>query len=135
MERTLEIMEKELKLAKEQFEPLKKKIDELEKEIEKYKLDNALYYPMSELCNYKGKEIRWIKLVERNEDNTLDTDFVCCDEILEVDEDGHFYYSSYDGGIIRYDNSENKYVHYYYGCPEYHDYIGFLEMQFYKYEC
>lgn len=64
MERTLEMMEAELKAANEQFEPLKKKISELEREIEKYKLDNALYHPMSELVNYRGKKfvpLHWLK--------------------------------------------------------------------------
>ena len=128
MERTLEIMEIELDSAKKQFEPLKKKISELEREIEKYKLDNTLYYPMSELVNYKGKYVRSITLVERNEDGTLDTDFMYDDDIFEIDDDGHLYYSSYSGGIISYDNKAEKYVHMYYGHPEYHDYVGFTEI-------
>ena len=128
MERTLEIMEIELDSAKKQFEPLKKKISELEREIKKYKLDNTLYHPMSELVNYKGKYVRSITLVERDEDGTLDTDFMYDDDIFEIDDDGHLYYSSYLDGIIRYDNKAEKYVHMYYGHPEYHDYVGFTEI-------
>ena len=129
MERTLEIMEAELNSAKEQFEPLKKKISELEREIEGYKLDNALYHPMSELTNYKGKYVRSITLVERDEDGVLSTDFIYDDDIFEVDNDGHLYYSSYSGGITEYDNETHKYVHMYYGHPEYHDYVGFTEIE------
>ena len=132
MDRTLEIMEEELKSLNEQFEPLNSRIRELENEIEDYKLNNGLFHPMSDLANYKGKDISWIKVVEKFDDNTLDTDFIGGDEIFEVDENGHLYYSSYDGGITRYDNEENKYVHFYYGCPDYHDYIGYLEVKFYE---
>lgn len=133
MERTLEVMEMELNSAKEQFEPLKEKISELKREIEKYKLDNALYHPMSELMNYKGKNVNSITLVERDEDGTLDTDFMYDDEILEIDDNGHLYYSSYSGGITEYDDKAKRYVHIYYGCPEYHDYVGFLEINIRKY--
>ena len=128
MERTLDIMEAELKALKEQFKPLAKKLAELESEIEEYKLENTLYHSMSELVNYRGKQIRSITLIERDEDGTLDTDFVYDDEIFEIDDDGHLYYSSYSGGIIKYDNKAEKYVHMYYGHPEYHDYVGFMEI-------
>ena len=57
MERTLEIMEAELKATIEQLKPLNNKRTELEREIEDYKLKNAVYHPMSELINYKGREV------------------------------------------------------------------------------
>ena len=67
MERTLEIMMEELRLAEEERKPLSeainvvnRKIRNLENKIEKYKLNNKLYHPMSELVNYKGKEISYI---------------------------------------------------------------------------
>jgi hypothetical protein len=140
MERTLEVMEEELRLVKEEKKPLSDAIDVLNKKIAKlddeilaYKLNNGLYHPMSELINYKGKDISSIKLVVRDEEGALDTDFIYCDEILEVDNDGHLYYSSYSGGIIEYDNKTNQYVHLYYGTVEDYDYVGFLEIEFSKY--
>lgn len=140
MERTLEVMEEELRLVREERNPLyeavselDKKISKLNNEIEAYKLNNGMYHPMSELINYLGKNISSIKLVERDEEGALDTDFMYCDEIFEVDEFGHLYYSSYSGGIIEYDNDARKYVHLYYGYPEYHDYVGFLEINISKY--
>lgn len=140
MERTLEIMEEELRLVKEERKPLSeaidvinKKINKIEDEILRYKLNNGLYYPMSELADYTGKNVSSIELVERDEEGALDTDFIYCDEIFEVDENGHLYYSSYSGGIIKYDSDANKYVHMYYGYPEYHDYVGFLEIDISKY--
>lgn len=124
----LDRMITELKLAEEQLKPLKKKVDDLNEEIEKYKLNNGMYYPMSELMNYKGKYIRSITLVEKDEDGTLDTDFMYDDDIFEVTDNGHLYYSSYNGGITQYDSDAQKYVHMYYGHPTYHDYVGFTEI-------
>lgn len=135
MERTLDIMMEELKLAREEKEPLLKaikiideKITELNDEIKTYKLNNGLYHPMSELVDYIGKHIESITLVERDKWGKLDTDCLYCEEIFEVDEHGRLYYSSYDSGIIRYDNKTHKYVHMYYGSKIYHDYVGFLEI-------
>lgn len=136
MERTLDIMMKELADVKEEKKPLSEainilneKIAKLDDEILAYKLNNGLYHPMSELANYIGKDISSIKLVERDEEGALDTDYMYCDEIFEVDENGHLYYSSWSGGITEYDDDSGKYVHMYYGCPEYHDYVGFLEIE------
>ena len=140
MERTLDIMMEELQRIRGKRKPIYEAVSALDKEIAKledemlaFKLNHGLYHPMSELINYKGKNISSIKLVERDEEGALDTDFMYCDEIFEVDEDGHLYYSSYSGGIVEYDNDADKYVHLYYGYPEYHNYVGFLEINFSKY--
>lgn len=136
MERTLEIMMEELRLAKKEREPLskaiyvvKEKIRNLENEIEKYKLDNGLYHPMSDLNKYIGKEISSITLVEKNKEGSLVTKHIYNDEILEVDKDGHLYYSSYDCGILRYDEKINKYVKWFHCSKIEHDFVGFLEIE------
>lgn len=129
MERTLEIMEAELKATNKQLKPLQKKANELEREIEQYKLDNALYHPMSELINYKGKDIFSIELVVKNWNGALETEYMCEDEIFEVTDDGHLYYSSYGGGIIQYDCERDKYIHYYYGHGTECNYVGFLTIK------
>lgn len=136
MERTLETINEELERIKEERKPLYEAVNTLDKKIAKlnnemlaYKLNNGLYHPMSELINYLGKEIDSIKLVERDEEGALHTDFMYCDEIFKVDEYAHLYYSSWTGGIVEYDNDTKKYVHLYYGCPTYHDYVGFLEIE------
>ena len=134
MERTLETMEEELALTIEWLAPLQSKLNELTKEIERYKLENALYHPMSELVDYKGKHISSITLVERDKDGELDTEYMYNDEIFEVTEDGHLYYSSYSGGIMSYDAKAEQYVHMYYGCPEYHDYVGFTAIDIDDYD-
>jgi len=129
MDRTLENMVKQLKLTEEAIKPLAEKASRLRKEIEQYKLDNALFHPMSDLIHYAGHEIRSIELVERYEDGTLGTDYKFLDEIFEVDENGRLYFSSFDYGIIEYDDDEHKYVHMYYGYPTYYDYVGFMEIE------
>ena len=136
MKRTLDIMMEELRLAKEEKKPLSEainiidiKINKLDEEIVAYKLNNGLYHPMSELINYKGREISSIDLVERNEDGSLSTDYMYNDEMFSVDESGHLDYSSYNCGVMSYDEKIGKYVswcHYY---RQEHDYVGFLEIE------
>ncbi len=135
MNRTLEDMYKDLNSAEERLKPLdevansiRKEISNLEDEIEKYKLDNAMYHPMSELCNYKGKQISYIDLVERHEDGTLSVERMYNDEMFSVDEDGHLEYSSYDYGVMDYDVNTNKYVEWFHYRRTEHDYVGFMEL-------
>lgn len=135
MNRTLEEMYADLHSAEERLKPLdeaatiiRKEISNLEDEIEKYKLDNAMYYPMSDLCNYKGKNIEYIDLVERSEDGTLSVERMYNDEMFNIDQDGHLDYSSYDYGIMGYDAKINKYVEWYHYHRTEHDYVGFMEL-------
>ena len=137
MERTLEVMMEELRLAKEARKPLSEamkvvdnKISQLDKEIETYKLNNTLYYPMSELAKYKGKEVSHIILVERREDGTLDTKYMYNDEMFSVDDRGHLDYSSYNCGVMDYDEDIDKYVEWYHYRRTEHDYVGYLEIEF-----
>lgn len=136
MERTLEIMMEELRLAKEERKPLSeaievvnKKIKNLNNEIEMYKLINRLYHLMSELANYKGKEISHIVLVERNEDGTFSTEYMYNDEMFSVDENGHLDYYSYACGVMHYDEKIGKYVEWCHYHRTEHDYVGFLEIE------
>ena len=129
MERTLDIMEAELDATIKQLKPLEKKRIALEREIKDFKLENALYHPMSELANYKGREILSITLVEKRGDGKLGTEYMYNDEIFKVTDDGHLHYSSYEGGCVDYYEEDGKYRHYYYGHATSHDYIGFLEIE------
>lgn len=141
MERTLENMMEELRLIKEErksladaVEVLDKKIGNLKREIEKYKLDNGLYHPMSDLNKYIGEAISEITLIERNKNGILETKYMCIDEIFEVDEYGYLYYSSYNGGIMHYDSNINKYVWHVYGIKTEHDFVGFLEIELWDFK-
>lgn len=137
MERTLEIMEEELERVREERKPLyevvnvlDKKIANLKDEIVAFKLNNGLYHPMSELEKYKGREISHIILVERDEDGTLDTEYMYNDEMFSIDENGHLDYSSYNGGVMSYDEGIGKYTHWYHYSRYPHDYVGYLEIEF-----
>lgn len=85
---------------------------------------------MSELAKHKGKEISHIILVERNEDGTLDTEYMYNDEMFSVDERGYLDYSSYNCGVMHYDDSINKYVEWCHYRRTEHDYVGYLEIEF-----
>ena len=135
MDRTLEDMYKDLHSAEERLKPLdeaatiiRKEISNLEDEIEKYKLDNAMYHPMSELCNYKGNEISYIDLVEKDQFGELSVERIYNDEMFNVDPDGYLTYSSYDYGVMDYDTKINKYVWWRHFHKTEHDYVGFMEL-------
>lgn len=137
MERTLEDMKKELELAIEERKPLSEAIDVINKrirdinnEMKTYKLNNKLYHPMSELANHKGKDIYSITLVERKEDGTLDTEYIYNDEIFRVDDNGHLKYSSFNCGVMDYNEKIGKYVEWCHFNRTEHDYIGFLNVEF-----
>ena len=135
MNRTLEDMYADLNSAEERLKPLdevvtaiRKGISSLEDEIEKYKLDNAMYHPMSDLCKYKGKQISYIDLVERDEDGALSVERIYNDEIFGIDLDGYLSYSSYDYGVMDYDTQINKYVWWRHFNRIEYDYVGFMEL-------
>ena len=129
MERTLEIMETELESITKQLTPLQKRASELSREIEQYRLDNALYHPMSELINYKGKTISSITLVRKEKDEKLTIEYMYNDDIFEVTDDGYLHYSSYEGGVMDYSAKARGYVRYYYGHGTAYNYVGFLEIE------
>lgn len=137
MERTLDDMLKDLELAKKELDPLlesikvaEHRVNDIQKEIDTYKLSNGMYHPMSELLNYKGKELNYIELVEINKSGTLNTDCIYNDESFRIDNDGHLFYSSYDFGILRYNEEKDRYEKWYhYYCDE-RNYVGFMEISF-----
>lgn len=137
MERTYEDIRKDLNDAEEELKPVSKeyhnlikKVISLKKELEKYEANNGLFYPMSDLNKYIGKEISSIKLVERKDDGTLKVEEIINDEMFSVDKNGHLHFSSYESGVMGYDEELEKYVEYYHCFRTVHDYIGFLEIEF-----
>lgn len=135
MVRTLEMIENDLRNAKEELKPIRKAYDKARKkvsgfsdELERYKLDNGIYYPMSDLSQYIGCNINSIKLVERDTDGSLDIDDMYCDEYFKVDNNGHLDYSSEMGGVMDFDDNIGKYVMWCHYFRTEHDYVGFLEI-------
>lgn len=142
MSRTLDDMYKDLKLAREEVEPIKEtflnadsKVRKIREEIEKYKLDNGLYFPISELLNHPEEIIDCIDFVELNKDGTLSTEFIYNDTIFTkrfmVNKNGHVYYfDSFKS--VNYNEKLGRYILRFHddGSETEHNYIGFLDVEF-----
>lgn len=98
-------LEKERKLLVSQKRALGNRINLIEKTIDKFLFENKLYIPIKELEKYKGICVESITLVD---DKGYDEDW-CGGEIMEIDENGHFYYSDYESGIYEYNENIGKY--------------------------
>ena len=142
MSRTLDDMYNDLKLAKAETEPIKEMLLKandkeytIRKEIEKYKLDNGMYSPISELSSHPEEIINYIDLVELNEDGTLSVEYMYTDipftKRIMVNKNGHIYY--FDSvKFLRYDEKIGKYRLTFHddGRETEHNYIGFLSVEF-----
>ena len=107
--RTLEDIENDLRTAYSELEPvkeiyneLKRKVGKIEDEKKKFILTNQMFHPMEDLIQYSGKELIFIELV-RKDGTELETECFFNDDILQIDSSGHFYYSSYENGVVRFD--------------------------------
>ena len=142
MSRTLDDMYNDLKLAKAETEPIKEmllkandKEYKIRKEIEKYKLDNGMYSPISELSSHPEEIINYIDLVELNEDGTLSVEYMYTDfpftKRFMVNKNGHIYYLD-SVKFLRYDEKIGKYRLTFHddGRETEHNYIGFLSVEF-----
>lgn len=135
--RTLEDIERDLKNAETEAEPIKKlweeavkKCNQLRDEAEQYKINNGLFHPMEELRNHIGKEISHIKLVEKKSDGELKAEYMYNYEMFSVDKNGHLDFSSYEMGVMGWDEDRQMYCYFYHYCVEYHDFIGYLDVCF-----
>lgn len=134
--RTLEDIENDLRTAYSELKPveeiydeLKRKVDKIKKERKKFIVENHLFHPMGDLLQYSGKELMFIELVKKN-GTELETECFFNDkELLEIDSSGHFYYSSYENGIVRFNEKTGLYDHMYYGTRTPKEYIGYLELE------
>lgn len=140
--RTLEDIERDYEKAKAEAEPIIKAREEvvhkcnvLHKEIEDYKIKHGLFNPMSDLEKYKGRKIISIKLVEKDEDGNLSVEDMWNDEIFSVDKDGHLDYSSYNCGVMSYDEQTGKYIYFYHYHSTERDFVGYLDICFEDEEC
>ena len=135
MARTLEMIENDLRNAEEELKPIQDafkkacdKVDVFHDELDKYKIDNELYHPMSDLKQYAGYNIVDIKLVQRNINGNLVLNDMYCEEIFRIDDDGYLYFSSMESGIMYFDDNIGKYIWVFHGFRTEIDYIGFLEI-------
>lgn len=135
MVRTLEMIENDLINAEEELNPLRdafkkacNKVDVYRNELDKFKIDNGLYYPMSDLIQYAGFDVIDIKLVQRNIDGELVLKDMYCEGIFRVDDIGHLYFSSMESGVIYFDGILGKYIWLFHNFRTEIEYVGFLEI-------
>lgn len=130
IQRDYEIAKKELELIEKEREKAVKKCNELYYEIENYKLKNGLFYPMSDLEQHKGQYVNHIKLVVKDENGELSTKDMYNDEYFKVDKNGHLDYSSYEYGIMSYDEQRKIYSYCCHYCETLYDFVGYLKADF-----
>lgn len=133
--RTITDIENDLRQAKIELEPIErardeavKKVNKFYHELEKYKIDNNMYRPMSDLLQYANRNINNIKLVEEYENGTLNVENMYGDEFFKVTEKGYLSYSSEYGGVMDYNESENAYVMWCRYMRTVRKFIGFMEI-------
>lgn len=79
----------------------------LEKQLDEIIVKDKLYIPISNLNKYKGQSIDGITLIDS--DGYYKTWDV--GDIMEISEDGHFYFSDYERGLYYYDKNTERYYH------------------------
>lgn len=133
--RTIEDIERDLKNAQEEAKPIfeaeKKalaKINHYLKELEQFKLNNGIYHPMSDLEQYRGKDVYSVNLVQKHPDGSVSLKIMFGDEMLQVDENGHLSYSSLQGGMMDYSEKSGKYLLQRCGHIIEYDFIGFMDI-------
>ena len=107
--------QKQIKDLSKQSKSLDKKIAATERQLLKLRLDNSCWYPLCVLKNYKGHEDEiWnVSFVAEEDDGTLFIKEIFNDELLTISDDGTFEFSSFENGIIDYDEEKKRYVHHY----------------------
>ena len=92
-----------------------------------------MFYPLSRLADFKDKDddIEAICFVQKTKRGKFKTDWIFNDDLFRINDDGTFYYSSYDNGIIQYDEDKKRWCHDYYHSRRYlDDYVGFMKITF-----
>ena len=100
--------------------PLTKQILQLKDKMYKNIVLNKEY--ISDLSEYNGKEINFVALNSNGDREWLPTD-----EIVSV-ENGKLYLSSYQGGVVRFDNEKQKYIQSYFQREKELDIVGFVDI-------
>ena len=122
-----------LEPVKREFEVTYSKYDKLQKKLEKYRLEHKMFYPLSRLADFKDKDddIEAICFVQKTKRGKFKTDWIFNDDLFRINDDGTFYYSSYDNGIIQYDEDKKRWCHDYCHSRRYlDDYVGFMKITF-----
>lgn len=109
------------KIKKRLLNKLYKENSLLKEKMYKNIVDKKEY--IIDLSEYNEKEISFIALDSNGEEVWIPTD-----EIVEV-KNGKLFLSSYQGGIVRFDNEKQKYIKSYYGSESELDIVGFVDIK------
>lgn len=90
----------------------------------KFFIENKKYCPMDKLKEFKGEEIYEITLIFADGD----TEYFSYGDIIEVDDNGRFYFSDYEKGIIEFNERKQKYCSSYHYSESEMDIIGFYDL-------
>lgn len=87
-------------------------------------IENKKYCSMDKLKEFKGKDIYKITLI------FADGDIKCFSygDIIKVDDNGRFYFSDYENGIIAFNEQKQKYCGSYLYTESEMDIIGFYDL-------
>lgn len=113
-----------LRELRQQSSEILKEICKLNDEIWQEMIDTKSY--ITDLSQYDGLELSSITAIGADGCAI----WIPSDEILSVN-DGRLYASSYQGGIVEW-NESGYYEHRYHRCTEKLDIIGFTEIEVYK---
>ena len=87
-------------------------------------IENKKYCSMDKLKEFKDEDIYEITLIFADGD----TQCFCYGDIIKVDDNGRFYFSDYERGIIEFDEQKQKYCQSYHYNEEEFDIIGFYDL-------
>ena len=119
----LELVEKRMEELRVKKRDFCKPIDEEFKEL--LKLRKKLVPKIIDFSEYEGREIAYIEAVDSNGNDVL----LPTDEIAKV-KNGKPFFSSYNGGIVDFDENIGKYVYYYRFSETVLDIVGFYDVVF-----
>jgi len=106
------------------LEPLEDEINQLKKQRLMNILKNKTYktFPLNE--EYEGKELQ--NIIFLTEDGKEELYYG--DEILKV-KNGYPYYSSYEGGILEFDDKDGKFHYWYHYREDVKNYVGYTVIE------
>lgn len=87
-------------------------------------IENKKYCPMDKLKEFKGEDIYEITLIFADGD----TKYFSYGDIIKIDDNGRFYFSDYENGIIEFNERKQKYCGSYLYTESEMDIIGFYDL-------
>lgn len=87
-------------------------------------MENKKYCPMDKLKEFKGEDIYEITLIFSDGD----TQCFSYGDIIKIDDNGRFYFSDFERGIIEFNEQKQKYSYSYHYHDTEFDIIGFYNL-------